>query len=87
MRFRSRKFVGNYIVYYWVGVGDGTCIGDAFCLDDEEIVGNSIWKMVFVISSSTDVSSSTPSLKESSLVPFPGIQKIWKLKFSKKILP
>ena len=54
-------------------------MGDAFCLGDEEIAGNSIWKMVFVISSSTAVSSSTPSLKEPSLVledSFPGIQKI-----------
>ena len=36
-----------------VGVRDGNCMDDASWLGDEEIVGDSISKLVFVVSSST----------------------------------
>ena len=44
-----------------VGVRDGNCMGDAFWLSNEEIVGDSISKLVFLVSSSTAVSSPTSS--------------------------
>ena len=44
-----------------VGVRDGNCMGDASWLGEEEIVGNSISKLIFVVSSSTAASSPTSS--------------------------
>ena len=44
-----------------VGVRDGNCMGDVSGLGEEEITGNSISKLLFVVSSSTAVSSPTSS--------------------------
>ena len=44
-----------------VGVRDGNCMGDVSWLGEEEITGNSISKLLFVVSSSTAVSSPTSS--------------------------